>query len=184
MPSMWLQSQPHKYSKWTLPKCSSEVLPIWLAPDGGGAGKPSPGKAHRGTYPVREGSSLSWCQKSHASLIDLHVWLGVCVVGGGSYQGELEMFSFFLKKSISIHPVPGKTTIPHRQSPSPSVLKNTHLPRYFLFPWVCFKQQLITVWMAWGTLAFISVLGLQAPVVWHRLNIQIVNVMTILSPPS
>lgn len=109
------------------------MLPIWLAPDGGGAGKPVPGREgweagpREGPpweYPVREGSSPSWCQKSHAAFIALHVWLGVCVVGGRSYQGELEMFSFFFKKSISIHPIPGKTTIP------PAVSKSFSFEKY------------------------------------------------------
>lgn len=104
---------------------------------GEGLGRRGPGTVCTGRHHFREGTTFSRWQKSRPSFPALRVWL---------VWGSMTIFSFlsFLKKPISVHPIPGKTTIP-QQSPRPSAVKNTYLPCYPLLLWIGFEQQLISV---------------------------------------
>ena len=101
-------------------------------------------------------------QRSHPPFGALHVG-----VACGSYKGGLEMFSllpFFLKKSISIQPIPGKPQSP-QQSPSPSVLENTHFSLLPLASVDLFQAAITFSGKEYGAEAFINGWGRQAPVV-------------------
>lgn len=86
----------------------------------------------------REGKGLPVAEEASF----LHFF--ACLVGIWELRRRVEnvFLSFFLfHKSISIHPIPGKTTI-SQHSLSPSLLKSTQLPCYPLLLWVWLEQQL------------------------------------------
>lgn len=132
------------------PGAALKCWPMWFTLDGGGAGRTTgPGNVYIGRFHV--GDRISLLPVAEESFF-LHCF--ACLVGVGELQRRNKnvffpyLFICFLK-SMSSHPIPGKTTglppTPSQQSPRPSVLKNTHLLCCFLLLWICFEQQLISV---------------------------------------
>lgn len=106
VPSMWLQCQPHKRRRVNTPGAALRPRPSGLLLSRERLGGWAPGDVCPGRYQP----SPFWWQRSHPAFRALHV--GVAL---GSYKGGWEMFSFlsfFLKKSLSLQPIPGKPQSP------------------------------------------------------------------------
>lgn len=133
---MWLPSQPHKYNKEHSPSVVLKIGPYGSLLRGGGPGNICTWECLHGEVPVREGSVFSRGRKVTLPLLCMFGWCGRATKG--SWKCFL---SFFLNPFQSIPFLEKPQSL--QQSPSPSVLKNTHLLCYPLLLWVCFKQHLI-----------------------------------------
>lgn len=110
--SLYLTNSASKHS----PKCTSEVWPMWLTPDREGGGT---GQGNVCTQEVRCQGGDRGTRVSLPSSLCLFGWRR-----GAAKEGRNVFFSSFLfLKSMSIHPIPGKTT-PPPPPPPPTVSKS------------------------------------------------------------